>query len=158
MQPFLSHGSQRFYRMVLVQLEDFASPFRGSAYPCLVWNHGDPLPHTEAQRLAEALLESNCRYVVSAGTDCEAFHDAVDQAFIRRTSDVSETVQDRLHVMTTWHPDEPMDDTTFFFAFNTQFDDHDFHDLLVVHINGTKAQHGMVEASLRKEVLDEAAL
>ena len=158
MQPFLEHDDRRFYRQVIGRAAEFEPPFGGTPYPCLVWNHGDPLDESDAGVLADSLITSNCRYIVSAGVDCESFHDAADQAFIRRLSHLPEQVQDERFVMTTWHSHEPMDDTTFFFAFNTSFGDHDFHELLVLHVGGSPSDHAAVEASIRREVLDDAAL
>lgn len=158
MQPFLEHDDRRFYRQVIRMAADFEPPFRGSPYPCLVWNHGAALSEADAFSLSCALIESDCRYIVSAGVGCESLHDAADQAFTSRFSHLPEQAQDERHVMTSWHSDEPMDDTTFFFAFSTSFDNHDFCEFLVLHVAGSAADHAAVEASIRKEVLDETAL
>jgi hypothetical protein len=154
MQPFFEHSGHRFHRQAIIYAHDFVPAFGGKAYPCLVWNHGEGWAVPDASALAARLLDSNCRYVVSAGAGCERLHDVVDQVFVHRCLDRPEAESEAQFVMTTWHTDKPVDDTTFFFAFCTSFDDHDFSDFLLLHVGGTTAQHAVVEASLRKEVVD----
>jgi len=54
-------------------------------------------------------------------------------------------------VMTTWHDDEPLDETIDFFATHTRVDDAPPEDFVVVVLGGTEANEGLVrEAVLRR--------
>ena len=146
-----------FHRQVLAAGAHFEPPFAGRAYPCLLWDHGAEWASEARCDLARALIRSNCRYVVCAGAECEVWHDTVDEVFVSEYLDQPEIVQDERHVMTTWHEDEPVDDVAFFFVLNTNFDDHEFADYLVLHIGGEPKAWHLVEDAIRHVELREAA-
>jgi hypothetical protein len=125
------------------------SPFPGTLFPCLIWDHDGRF--TEAKRLvvAQALLQAGCRYTVCGGENCEAWHDIVDMEYVMQHLDDSEEVREAMHVMTTWHDDESPDDVAFFFVLNTNFDYHDFQRYLVLHV-GTGPLKEQVNAAVQK--------
>jgi hypothetical protein len=151
-------AGRRFFRQAIVRADDFGNPFDGRPYPCLVWTHGAPLPPDERWELAQRLVTSQCRYAVCGGTECEAIHDDVDSAYIGPfLEDGAEDLQ-RPHVMTTWHAGEPHDEVAFFFVLNTNFDEHDFREYLVVHVGGLPRDHEALEAAVRRAAMGEAAV
>ena len=56
--------------------------------------------------------------------------------------------------MTTWHTGETADEVAFFFALNTNFDNHEFTRYLVLHV-GTGPAREELDAAVRKYALDE---
>jgi hypothetical protein len=136
---------------------DFVSPFPGTLFPCMIWDHEGCF--TEAQRalVAKGLLQAGCRYVVCGGQNCEAWHDAVDIEFVRQHVDDSDEARETVHVMTSWHADEGPDDVAFFFVLNTNFDDHDFMRYLVLHVGRGRAKEE-VDAAVRRYALNTEAV
>jgi hypothetical protein len=135
---------------------EFAAPFGGESFPCLLWDHQGRSTSSDRSVLAKALLESGCRYAVCAGAACEAWHDAIDLAFVTAHLGDPEQVVDAVHVMTSWHQRESADDIAFFFVLNTNFDAHEFDRYLVLHL-GTSAARSEVDAAVRKYALGEAS-
>jgi hypothetical protein len=67
---------------------------------------------------AAKLLAQGAGYVCAWGPDCERVHDVFDEVLVGDESAHPE------HVMTTWHPDEPLDEALWFAvwaAFNEDF-------------------------------------
>ena len=137
--------------------EDFSSPFNGTSFPCLIWDHGSRLSDEERSAVARALLDSGCRYAVCGGECCERWHDAVDEAFVMQHLGDSEDVRDAVFVMTSWHDGESPNDVAFFFVLNTNFDDHYFTRYLVLHVGFGKARE-QVDAAVRKYALNEGVV
>lgn len=70
---------------------------------------------TDADRFADEFLAvGGCVYVCPWGEECGWLHDVFDQAFIRA---VPEERRDEEFVMTSWHDDEPLDETLWFAVF-----------------------------------------
>jgi len=158
MEIFFQRGRKTYYRHAITDPTDVRPALDGRAYPCLVWDHVGTFSDDERSRVARSLIVSNCRYVVAAGRLCERWHDATDWAWIKEYRDESEAIRDERHVMTSWHDDESVDDVTFFFALTTPFDDHDFTDLLVLHVGGTAIEQEVIEEGVRRAELGEAAV
>lgn len=136
---------------------DFASPFPGVLFPCMIWDHNGSLTEAQRTEVAKQLLQAGCRYVICGGRDCEFWHDAVDLEFVRQHVDDSEATRDAEHVMTTWHEDESPDEVAFFFVLNTNFDDHDFERFLVLHVGDGHAK-AEVDAAIRRYALNKEAV
>ena len=126
-------NNKSFVAATIEAPREFVAPFGGDAFPCLLWDHQGGSTPSDPATLAKALLNSGCRYAVCGGTDCEAWHDAIDVEFVAAHLDDSEDAIDAVHVMTSWHDRESPDDVAFFFMFNTNFDAHDFDRYLVLH-------------------------
>jgi hypothetical protein len=62
--------------------------------------------------VSDWLVASGSRYVMAWGADCAEWHDAVDDAQIRKFPDAG--VEDDEFVMTTWHEDEPLKEVFWF--------------------------------------------
>ena len=104
-------------------------------FVCLLWDHGG-LGGQEPEHVAfaRALIQSGCRYSVSAGKSCENWEAAFDLAWVEEYVDVTAEQQERDHVMTSSHEGEEPDAVAFFFVMNTCFDDHDFQRYVVIHL------------------------
>ena len=64
----------------------------------------------ELARLASNLLAAGAVYVCAWGPDCERVHDVVgDAVLVQEPSQATE-----LHIMTTWHADQPIEDALCF--------------------------------------------
>jgi hypothetical protein len=131
---------------------EFVVPFGGDTFPCLLWDHQGGFTASDRSALAKALLNSGCRYAVCGGTDCEAWHDAIDLEFVTAHSTDAEDVIDAVHVMTSWHDRESPADVAFFFVSNTNFDAHAFDRYLVLHL-GTGADRAEVDEAVREYAL-----
>lgn len=153
---FFEYGERRFYRQAIAQAAAFIQPFN-RPYPCLLWTHSSPLSPDERAELAERLVESQCRYAVCGGRECEALHDDIDSAYIRPLLDPATMALARPMVMTTWHEGESYAEVASF-VLNTNFDEHDFRDYLVIHIGGDAADHEALETAVREATIGEAAV
>ncbi|MBM0107825.1 hypothetical protein JM946_24080 [Steroidobacter sp. S1-65] len=151
----IAESQGRIYISVEIERPDeFASPFPGALFPCLIWYHGSRFGAEERSALARALLEGGCRYAVCGGVRCKDWHDAVDSEFVKNHMDDPDEALDEVHVMTTWHENESADDVGFFFVLHTNFDFHDFDRYLVLHVGrGREVEH--VDAAVRKYALGE---
>jgi hypothetical protein len=81
MRVITESEGRTFVAVEIERPEEFVSPFPGELYPCLVWDHGSRFSDEDRLVLAQALLESGCRYAVCGGARCEDLHDAVNAAF-----------------------------------------------------------------------------
>lgn len=68
--------------------------------------------------VSQALARGNCLYFLAWGSECEAWHDAVDAANYEVFE--SEQIPDERFITTTWHDDEPLSEV-FWFAKNNAF-------------------------------------
>lgn len=151
----LAESEGKVYGAVTIQRPDeFVSPFTGLPFPCSIWDHEGHFSHSDRFAVADALLESGCRYAVCGGQQCSAWHDAIDEEWIARHIDEPEEVQEAAQVMTTWHRGETPDDVAFFFVLSTIFDGHDFGQYLVLHVGSGPATE-QLEAAVRKYALNK---
>lgn len=157
MSVLVENEGKTYVAMVIGAPGDFASPFSGTVFPCVIWDHDGRF--TEAQRgeVARRLLQAGCRYAVCGGQNCESWHDAVDEEFVQQHMNDTATTLDAAHVMTTWHAGESPDDVALFFVLNTNFGDHDFDHYLVLHIGDGQAK-AEVDAAVRRYALNEDAV
>jgi hypothetical protein len=136
MTPFFVQGGRRFFCQTIIRPVDFVVPFGGETYPCLLWVHTPSFAPEDRYVLADLVTESGCRYAVCAGNECEALHDDIDSAYIQPFTQQDPEAEDRALMMTTWHEGESPDEVAEFFVWNTNFDEHDFRDYLVLHVGG----------------------
>ncbi|MBM3494779.1 MAG: hypothetical protein FJX72_10765 [Armatimonadetes bacterium] len=151
----LAENEGKTYAVLAVDApDDFVSPFPGALFACMLWDHDGRFTETQRSEVAKRLLQAGCRYAVCGGQNCEAWHDAVDEEFVRLHVDDPDQTADAVHVMTTWHANETPDDVAFFFVLNTNFDDHDFDRYLVVHVGDGHAR-GEVDAAVRRHAVNK---
>ena len=138
MQPFVRDASREFYALRLQRPAHFTPPFSPMPYPCLIWDAGGEWTSAERSQLVAALLDTDARYAVCGGAGCERWHDELDEMFIARYLD-DQQAQAAHFLMTSWHSAESPEEVAFFFAYNTNFDAHEFTRFLVLCV-GTDAQ------------------
>jgi hypothetical protein len=68
---------------------------------------------------AKELINSGLAYLCACGIDCEKIHDIFDEENVRMEIDQEiETDEDNV-IMTTWHQDESIKESLFYFLYNT---------------------------------------
>ena len=123
-----------------------------SALPSLELNGGPakvlvvadlPVAPELRARAAQALVREGARYVCTWGTDCEAWHDAVDlaEALLNREAGVAGdddcSRQDGIFVMTTWHAWDPLEDAMHFYRYSTSHPDLELAGALILHVSNS---------------------
>jgi hypothetical protein len=78
------------------------------------------------------LVGAGCRYALAWGRDCEAWHDAIDDAALE-AADYEDVPADRF-VMTTWHEDEEIEDVFWFARHRASHPDVPLTATLILHI------------------------
>ena len=150
MDLIVENPPRSYWLQVLTEPADFELPFGGIPYPCLIWDTRANRSAGERLRLSRTLVASGVRYAVCGGFECEAWHDAVDEAYIELGLEGKEA--NEKFVMTSLHPDDSIDEVAFFFVGNTNFDNHDFAQFLVLQLGSDWA----TEQSLREAVREHA--
>lgn len=143
MQQIASDPHRAFFFHAM-QPADALPPFAGEPYAALVWA---TCPTSEAQkhRIAQALIESGCRYVVCGGAECEAWEEAADDAYLMQD------LPDDGGVMTTSHRGEAPDEVVFFLANATRMH-RDFSRCLVLLVGPDGPVEERLIESVREEV------
>jgi hypothetical protein len=93
---------------------------------------------------ARWLVASGVRYALAWGRDCEAWHDAIDDAHLE-AFDYGEVPDDRL-VMTTWHEDEDLEDVFWFAKHRAAHPHVSLDTTLILHVAATPARERMTAA------------
>ena len=132
---------------MLEQPGTYALPFARAPYPCLIWNTGGGWSEDQRSDLVQAILDTDARYAVCGGVDCEQWHDDLDQAFIQRYLG-DEAAQNEHFLMTTWHTAESPEEVAFYFVHNTDFDHHEFKRLLLVVLGADSAVAERLQGAL----------
>ncbi len=81
---------------------------------------------------SRALVASGCKYALAWGTDCESWHDAIDDAYLEATN--YEDVPDQQRVIATWHEDEELSEVFWFASHRAVHPAHELRDILILHI------------------------
>jgi|GEM_PF-803249 len=145
MKLLFDQPPRSFWLQVIDDVTRFEPPFAGDPFPCLLWDTEGHRRPQELKELSTALIASNCRYGVCGGVDCERWHDALDAAYLAQN--IPESEAEARFVMTTWHTEKPFDDVAFFFVHNTNFDEHDFKQFLVLQLGSDwVTEQGLCEA------------
>jgi hypothetical protein len=153
MQPFLRHAGREFHSIALDPPGRFTLPFAAAPYPCLIWDARGGWSEDSRAELLQAVLDTDARYAVCGGTDCERWHDELDQAFVLRYLD-DELAADAHFLMTSWHTGASPEEVAFFFAYNTNFDNYDFQRFLVLCLGRDPGLQKRLEVALTLAVQD----
>ena len=81
---------------------------------------------------ARTLVGSGCLYALAWGQDCEAWRDAIDDAYLEATN--YEEVAPARQVLSTWHEDEELDEVFWFAQHRAVHPAHELRDILILHI------------------------
>jgi hypothetical protein len=98
------------------------------------------------------LVRSGCLYALAWGTDCEAWHDDIDEALLV-AFDFNDIPEDR-HVMTTWHNDELLSEVFWFAGFCATHETVDLDQTLIVHIAPKERETEMRRAYAEAQLSD----
>jgi len=83
--------------------------------------------------IAKELAHGNCLYFMAWGTECEAWHDAVDMANIEQFN-FQEIPAERF-IMTTWHDNEPLAEVFWFCKNNASHSSVDVRRTVLLHVS-----------------------
>jgi hypothetical protein len=145
----------RFFRHDYSASSDWETPpFDGENYCSLVVFLGGILTQQERARLADELIETNCRVVHTWGTESTTFDGEVSQRTINRYG--QDSVLDDNGVMATSHVGEPIGDALWAFLYCSEHGEVAMRNFLILLIG----HHPQIETELceaiRKE-MDECA-
>ena len=152
MNLIVEHPPRSYWLQVLAETADFEPPFGGMPYPCLIWETRGGRSADDRLDLSRRLVASGIRYAVCGGVECEAWHHAVDEAYIELGLEGKDA--DDKFVMTSLHPDDPVDEVAFFFVGNTNFHDHDFTQFLVLQLGSDWATEHSLREAVREHALE----
>lgn len=143
----LPAGDRHFFYSRILSASDLSVEVEG-LYPALIWNILPGVAPEEMAAVLQNLFSTGCRYIVAGGVDCERWHDIADKQLLIQFPTESE--QDQNFVMTSWHTGESSEDVTLFFVNNTNFEDHDFRQFLVLQFGDDFAVESQLKARIRK--------
>ena len=124
---------------------EFSSPFAKGEFVVLLYIADTGVSLQQQADVSDSLIAQGCRYAVCAGYDCETWHDAIDNAYLKRNGG---ECRDANFVMTTWHEHDNLGDIVFFFLNNTQFEEWIPQNFLVLVLGNNPA----ILADIRKEI------
>ncbi|WP_281859691.1 DUF7684 family protein [Litoreibacter halocynthiae] len=84
--------------------------------------------------VSKTLVKAGCLYSLAWGTDCSAWDDSVDWAFLE-LYDFGDYPEDKF-VMTTWHDEETLEETIEFAKHCTEYSDVTLDDIIVLDFAG----------------------
>jgi hypothetical protein len=143
MQQIATDGARAFFLHALEPRDELPPPFDGEPYAALVWATR-PTSDAQKQRIAHALIESGCGYVVCGGAQSEAWEEAADDAYL-----LQERPEDDM-VMTSSHRGEPPDEVVFFLANGTRMH-RDFARYLVLVVGPDEPVQERLTEAVREE-------
>ena len=119
-KPLVLQENLRVWLTKIQQSDPFNSPCPGEEFAALIVVYDSQVSHDNRSAITDALIKQGCRYGVCLGYDCSGWDDSLDWSYIFSDPDFSPP-NDRF-VMSTWHEDEPLEDTIFHFLKCTKFD------------------------------------
>lgn len=155
MRALVDTPNRTIHVVALDETRILPASFSGHPYCCLLWDHEGRSGRESQAAIARDLVSSGCRYVVCGGTNCEAWHDAIDDECI--TYDSSGEIVDVPLVMTTWHDGESPEQVAEFFIHCTSVENIEFSRYLVVHVGTSSIRHAL-EAAVRANALESGAV
>jgi len=121
---------------------ELGSPYFG----CLLVLDATRVDTQELLSVVRPLIDAGCVYFCCWGTSCEWVHDVIDEIDPHHAADPNTVI------MTTWHNDEPLKETIWFFL-NTMWPDPKFEnsfDASIAVIIGSKEWAATVRAALKQ--------
>lgn len=83
-------------------------------------------------QIAIWLVENGCRYAITWGLDCEAWHDSIDWANLQALD--FRDIPDQNLVMTTWHANEPLSEAFWFAGNCATHPAVDLRETIIIHV------------------------
>lgn len=110
---------------------------------------------TTIASLAELLIDSGCSYVCLWGQDCERMHDVFDE----QINVCNPNPNDSSVILTTWHADESLDETLWYFL-NLTWPADDYFDEsnagVVITVNTLQSHVSRVQEILKQSTILES--
>lgn len=100
-------------------------------FKCVVIIESIPTPEWQA-KVSEWLVTSGCFFMMAWGIESSSWDDSVDDANLEIFN--YEDIPDESFVMTTWHPDEPLEEVFWFCKNAAQHGIHILDNVLILHI------------------------
>ncbi len=116
----------------LAASQEFVSPASGE-YALLLAIGDESISVDEQAARSEQFVRSGCRYAVCFGRVGSSWEDSIDMVGVMDEVDGRPSS----FVLTTWHDNEPIEDTVEFFAEYTRFDDWTTEEYVVVVVGGS---------------------
>jgi hypothetical protein len=92
------------------------------------------ITNDERDALSKEIVRQGCRYAVCTGFQCSKWDDSIDTAFI--ATDPNFSPPEERFIMTTWHENDPIEDVSNFFRWNTTFENFSPQHYLVILVGG----------------------
>ncbi len=146
----IAHQDGQRVWLVLQQNEQFQSPCPGEEFAALIAVYDNRVTNDNRNKISAALIEQGCRYGVCTGFECSLWDDALDWAYLATDPDYNPP-RDRF-VMTTWHEDEPLEDTIYYFLKLTVFDNFKPRNFVVLMLGDGPEEE--IAAAIRSEIAD----
>jgi hypothetical protein len=102
------------------------------------------VPDEWMHELCAKIADTACYYFMSWGTNCEEWHDFVDEAHLAFHN--YGDIPDEKHMMTTWHDNEPMRDIFWFCKTCAHHLVHELPSTLIIHITDTAKEEEIKRA------------
>lgn len=117
---------------------DAAAPFKA-----VVVIDADVTPEWQGQ-ISDWLVRGGCRYMMAWGRDSSTWDASVDQANLVKFN--YGEIPDEDFVMTTWHADEPLEETLWFSQFCAMHPSLELQTTCIVHISSEGGEGQMLKA------------
>jgi len=85
------------------------------------------------ESVAKKLAQGNCLYFMAWGSECEAWHDAVDMANIEGFD--FKAIPEHRFIMTTWHEREPLSEALCFCKHNAFHPSVELRRTVILHVS-----------------------
>lgn len=93
-------------------------------------------------RVCRELVRAGCLYAMAWGRDCQLWHDCVDEVRYNPAPDEG----DDFLIMTTWHDNEPLEETFWFAAMAANHPTRSLDHTLLVHISPLPNKEAILRA------------
>ena len=103
----------------------FVSPFGDKDFALMIVVNDRTISLAERDAFCKEVIRQNGRSIHSVGYDCEAWHDAFDDAYLAFTGKFGsgDASADERLVMTSWHADGPLSEAVFELLFCSTVED-----------------------------------
>jgi len=146
MDVIATTGEARVWLGFSERPSEFSSPAPGE-FALLLVVATDEISVDEQAALSEQFVRSGCRYAVCFGPTSSSWDDSIDMVGVMDEVDGRPSP----FVMTSWHDDEPIEETAEFFARHTSFDDWSPSQFVVFVLGGSV----QLQADVREAVIHQ---
>ncbi|HEX5408766.1 MAG TPA: hypothetical protein VFW89_03245 [Gemmatimonadaceae bacterium] len=131
MDLIVEHSGHHYWWLATEDARDFRPAAAATPYTCFLWDTSGNWSAPVRTALANALLDSGCRYLVCGGETCERWHNDVDELLAARSAFPATELP---FVGTTWHAGESAEKVAEFFVLHARVPDGDIREHLVLQL------------------------